>query len=160
MKLSDIITEKVNVTQAKNAREAEYLQKAADFLINHLGLNGKEIVLSLNPPSSIVTFDGAQTGMTIGMGRKPNKIFIMLDNKLSTGEKVKALAHEMVHAIQLASGRLTILDIKDSKVRGEWEGEKFTNMKYQRNNPWEIEAHSREDELHRLVIDELGNFTR
>ena len=38
MKLSDIITEKVNVTQAKNAREAEYLQKAADFLINHLGL--------------------------------------------------------------------------------------------------------------------------
>lgn len=157
MKIFDIIPEKAQITQGKDKAEVEYLQRAADFLSDYLNLDDHNILISLDPPMDL---DNTQTGVTIAMGKNPNKIFIMIDKGISTGEKVRTLAHEMIHALQIASGRLVILELKDGKIRGQWEGETFNDLKYSRSNPWEVEAHTKDKELQRMVIDELGNFTR
>ena len=57
------------------------------------------------------------------------------------------IAHEMIHAQQIASGRLQdhgiqILDGCLVKV-AEWDGECYTNTKYD-DQPWEIDAYARE----------------
>lgn len=157
MKLSQIISEKATITQGRDQGEMAYLQRAADLLSDHLNLNSHDITISLDPPMDL---DKTQTGVTIGIGKRPNKIFIMIDSGISTGEKVKTLAHEMIHALQLATGRLAILELKNGKITAEWEGETLKNIRYSRSNPWEIEAHTKDKELQRLVIDQLGNFTR
>lgn len=157
MKLSQIISEKATITQGRDQEEMAYLQRAADLLSDHLNLNSHDITISLDPPMDL---DKTQTGVTIGIGKRPNKIFIMIDSGISTGEKVKTLAHEMIHALQLATGRLAILELKNGKITAEWEGETLKNIRYSRSNPWEIEAHTKDKELQRLVIDQLGNFTR
>ena len=65
------------------------------------------------------------------------------------------IAHEMIHAQQIAEGRL----VNDGFcLRGEgdeqslayahtWEGEKFYNLPYS-DQPWELEAYSREREVY------------
>lgn len=155
MKLSQMIIEKAKVTQGDNPKEMEYLQRAADLLADTLSVEGNEITISFDPPMDL---DKSQHGVTIGLGRNPKKIFIMIDRGLSTGEKVRTLAHEMVHVNQLASGRLVILELKDGNISGEWEGEPFKLARYSSSNPWEIEAYTKEKELRQLVVDEIGNF--
>ena len=57
------------------------------------------------------------------------------------------IAHEMVHAQQIASGRLKDHGIKiidDCLVKvAEWDGEYHTDTKYD-DQPWEIDAYARE----------------
>ncbi len=156
MKLKHIITERATVTQGATGKELDYLQDAADLLTKHLGLGDQSITISFDPP---VDLDNSQTGVTVGIGRPPNKIFVMVDKNLSVGEKLLTLAHEMVHVKQLASGRLVFDKLENGKVSGEWEGEKFDEVKYSRNNPWEIEAHTKDKELRSFILKELGNFT-
>ena len=156
MKVSQIISERAQVTQGKDKAEMAYLQRAADLLHDELGLDAHDVTISFDPPMDL---DKTQYGVTIGIGRKPKKIFIMVDKGLSTGEKVRILAHEMVHAQQIASGRLAILGLDDGKIRGEWEGEEFNPRRYSKSNPWEVEAYTKEKTLQRMVIDRLGNFT-
>ena len=155
MKLRDILTEKVSITQGASGKELDYLQDAADLLAKQLGLSDQNIVVSFDPPMDL---DKTQTGVTIGIGKHPNKIFVMVDKGLSMGEKLFTLCHEMVHVQQLASGRLAFTEIKDGKVSGEWEGEKFDNIKYSRSNPWEVEAHTKDKQLREFVLKKLGNF--
>ena len=142
--------------KAATPEELQYLQKAADILAQKLDIDNQEIIITFDPPYDL---DKSQDGATVGMGKHPKKIFILIDKNLSTGEKVKNLAHEMVHAQQLADGRLVINSLDGGKISGEWEGQSYDDLKYSRSNPWEIEAHTREKELHRFVISELGNFT-
>ena len=155
MKLRDIITERVSITQGAQGKELDYLQDAADLLAKQLGVSDKNIVVSFDPPYDL---DSTQTGVTIGLGKNPNKIFVMVDKGLSMGEKVLTLCHEMVHVQQLASGRLVFAELKDGKVSGEWEGDKFDNIKYSRRNPWEVEAHTKDKQLRDFVLKKLGNF--
>lgn len=57
------------------------------------------------------------------------------------------IAHEMVHAQQIASGQLLdhgIQIVDDCLVKVvEWDGEYHTNTKYD-DQPWEIDAYARE----------------
>ena len=66
-------------------------------------------------------------------------------------EQIKInIAHEMVHAQQLASGRLLdhgIQIVNDCLVKvSEWDGEYHTNTPYD-DQPWEIDAYAREKEV-------------
>jgi len=155
MKVKDIILERATITQGKDKAEMAYLTKVAEFLSNHLGIDNTELTISLDPP---VDLDKSQYGVTVGIGHKPKKIFIMLDSGLSTGEKIRTLAHEMVHAHQIARGDLAILSLEDGKIKGEWEGEEFNFIRYSRSNPWEVEAYTKEKTLHKLVINKIGNY--
>lgn len=155
MKLSHIISEKARVQNASKSEALQYLENAANILADFLDISDKEIIITFDPPYEL---DPSQEGATLGLGRKPNKIFIFVDKGLSVGENLRTLAHEMVHAQQLASGRLSILDFKNGKISGEWEGEPFDDLRYSERNPWELEARTKEKELQRMVIDEIGNF--
>jgi hypothetical protein len=65
---------------------------------------------------------------------KPSSFMIEVDRSLNKEEKLKTLAHEMVHIKQYSLGYLN-----ESMTR--WRGEKIlnNNIKYE-DRPWEIEA--------------------
>lgn len=155
MKLSTILQERAKVQNVNDSDELQYLQRAADLLASNLDIDDKEIVITFDPPYDL---DKTQYGATIGLGEKPQKIFILIDKGISTGEKVRALAHEMVHAHQIASGKLVIEKLKNGKITGSWDGEEFDFTRYSKSNPWEVEAYTQEKILQRKVIEELGNF--
>lgn len=62
----------------------------------------------------------------------------------------KNIAHEMVHAEQLATGRLLDHGLQvhnECLVKvSEWDGEIFTNTAYD-DQPWEIDAYAREENV-------------
>jgi hypothetical protein len=159
MKVYQILNEKAKITQGQDKNEMQYLQQVADLLTDELGVSHNNITISLNPPASL-DLDKSQNGLTIGMGRKPSEIFIIVDRGLTTAEKVRVLAHEMVHVHQISRGDLALLELVDGKVTGEWQGEPFDFVRYSKSNPWEVEAYTREKELHRFVISKLGNYNQ
>jgi hypothetical protein len=64
---------------------------------------------------------------------RPNSFVIEINRSLNKEEKLKTLAHEMVHTKQYSLGYLN-----ESMTR--WHGKKVsTDIKYE-NKPWEIEA--------------------
>ena len=77
------------------------------------------------------------------------------EGKIPLEEMKVNIAHEMIHAQQIASGRL----VNDGFMyRGEgedrhlvyshtWEDEVFINLPYS-DHPWELEAYSREQEVY------------
>lgn len=64
------------------------------------------------------------------------------------------IAHEMIHAQQIITGRLEdlglqILQSGDTQTLVKvsiWDGETYTNTKYE-DQPWEIDAYGREEEV-------------
>jgi len=64
------------------------------------------------------------------------------------------IAHEMIHAQQIITGRLEDLGLQllqsgDAQTLVKvsiWEGETYTNTKYE-DQPWEIDAYAREEEV-------------
>lgn len=64
---------------------------------------------------------------------KPDSFIIEVNRQLDTTDKLKTLAHEMVHVKQYSLGYLN-----ESMTR--WRGKKIPqNLEYE-NKPWEIEA--------------------
>lgn len=71
------------------------------------------------------------------------------------------IAHEMIHAQQIASGRLNdhgiqIVDECLVKV-SEWDGEYHTNTKYD-DQPWEIDAYAREAQVAQEAKEMLAQW--
>jgi hypothetical protein len=64
------------------------------------------------------------------------------------------IAHEMIHAQQIITGRLEDLGLQllqsgDAQTLVKvsiWDGETYTNTKYE-DQPWEIDAYAREEEV-------------
>lgn len=64
------------------------------------------------------------------------------------------IAHEMIHAQQIITGRLEDLGLQllqsgDAQTLVKvsiWDGETYTNTKYE-DQPWEIDAYAREEEI-------------
>lgn len=74
--------------------------------------------------------------------------------KLTEESILRNIAHEMIHAEQIISGRLQdlglqILNAGDSQVLAKvaiWQGETHTNTQYD-DQPWEKEAYAREEQV-------------
>ena len=64
------------------------------------------------------------------------------------------IAHEMIHAQQIITGRLEDLGLQllqsgDAQTLVKvsiWDGETYTNTKYE-DQPWEVDAYAREEEI-------------
>ena len=71
------------------------------------------------------------------------------------------IAHEMIHAQQIASGRLNdhgIQIVNDCLVKvAEWDGEYHTNTKYD-DQPWEIDAYAREAQVAQEAKEMLAQW--
>ena len=71
------------------------------------------------------------------------------------------IAHEMIHAQQIASSQLTdhgIQIVNDCLVKVcEWDGEYHTNTPYD-DQPWEIDAYAREAQVAQQAKDMLAQW--
>ena len=71
------------------------------------------------------------------------------------------IAHEMIHAQQIASGRLNdhgIQIVNECLVKvAEWDGEYHTNTKYD-DQPWEIDAYAREAQVAQEAKEMLAQW--
>lgn len=76
---------------------------------------------------------------------RPKRFEIELDANLSAKETLRALAHEMVHLKQYATGQMKDMYSNQST---KWEGKIHKYVSEQTNDywtyPWEIEAYGRE----------------
>ena len=87
---------------------------------------------------------------------------VEMDCSSSWEAALQTLAHELVHGEQYHTGRLKLL-WSDSKRRWvhEWNGEVVytagTTYKSYREQPWEVEAWSRQEKLAQMVMDRLGD---
>lgn len=160
MKLYQILRERATVHRVNDTKESDYLQNATDLLADKLGISDREITVNFDPPQELLKKLGDKKfqGATIGLNHSPNKIFILINKHLSTGEKVATLSHEIIHAQQMADGRLSMMLGKDGSVRIDWEGEYFEFKSYSNSAPWEIEATTQEKSLRQYVIDNIGNY--
>lgn len=80
----------------------------------------------------------------------------VIDCRLGARKALETLCHEMIHAEQYHTGRL-------SGVGGNiWNGQLITNRgttyAAYRNLPWEEEAFARQADLARAVLEELGEI--
>jgi hypothetical protein len=76
---------------------------------------------------------------------RPKKFEIEVDADLSVNQTIRALAHEMVHLKQYATGQMKDFYSNDST---KWEGKIHENVSNLNDDywifPWEIEAYGRE----------------
>lgn len=71
----------------------------------------------------------------------------MINSNVSHRERLKVLAHEMIHVKQYATKELIVLDYADIL----WQGKKFGySRNHNRRAPWEIEAYGYERQLEKL----------
>ncbi len=88
-------------------------------------------------------------GLTLGLG---HDYFIYLQSSMNILDLLKTLAHEMVHVKQLTLGQLKH-KVSRGKVDTYWCGRK--NNKTYLDQPWEVEAFSREVLLFRRAVQIL-----
>lgn len=136
--------------------EQQYFTKAVEFLRAELSIPASvKIDIAFNPKMHL---DAGQSGLTIPNPSSKNHIFIFIAPGLSNGERVMTVAHEFIHVEHLVTGRMTI-ELKDGKYAVTWEDEPVEELKYSRSNPWEVDAHSRDNQLGRKLISKIGNLT-
>ena len=84
---------------------------------------------------------------------------VELDCKLKWDKALEVFAHELVHAEQYHEGRLKKQFIRGKGFIHSWNGSKNhskgTTYRAYRNQPWEIEAWSRQAELAEKVCSDL-----
>lgn len=108
-----------------------------------LALYSKELKLE-NSKSSLLVF--TDRGMAKREGMRgvvyklgPKSIGMVLDTALDLERLIITMAHEMIHVKQYARGQIT--HSKNMKAR-YWMGKKIKADYY--NQPWELEAYSKE----------------
>lgn len=82
---------------------------------------------------------------------KPRVFLIALDRSLSQKKMLLALAHEMVHLKQFATGEMKDM-AKGNTVK--WRGEIMSRDGLYWDHPWEIEAYGKELGLYMMFMTE------
>jgi hypothetical protein len=108
---------------------------ATKFLRKELKLEKSTYALTIYNAPGLRKREGFN-GICSKMGHR--EITIIVDGALSETDLVQCLAHEMVHAKQIAKGQLQL----DHKQRQTWLGQRVSKEYHER--PWEQEAFSRE----------------
>jgi hypothetical protein len=108
---------------------------ATRFLRKELKLEKSKYALTIYNSPGLRRREGFN-GICSKMGER--ELTIIVDGGLDEVDLVQCLAHEMVHAKQIAKGQLQL----DNKQRQTWLGQRVSKEYHER--PWEQEAFSRE----------------
>jgi hypothetical protein len=108
---------------------------ATRFLRKELKLEKSTYALTIYNSPGLRKREGFN-GICSKMGER--ELTIIVDGGLDENELIQCLAHEMVHAKQIAKGQLQL----DNKQRQTWLGQRVSKEYHER--PWEQEAFSRE----------------
>ena len=136
--------------RSKRREEADVLMNAANFFLDEL-LKRCTIDYSLNIKISLKTgychVDGSENE-GLAWSRMINETrwyYVHLNNNVPFLELLSTLAHELVHVVQFATGRLK------NEENWIWDGMDYGENPYQNdaeldsaNLPWEYEAHTKE----------------
>lgn len=140
--------ENVDIAESPSYEMSTYVHKVAQLLgvstlPGHVEL---EFVEDLGKFAGLVDGDEDQVDISIA------KVF---DGERVDEEQMKInIAHEMIHAVQILSGRLihTGLSLQDGVMSYKWifDGEEYQNLKYT-DQPWENEAYDNEEEVYKAI---------
>jgi len=111
------------------------LDLATRFLRKELKLEKSRYALTIYNSPGLRKREGFN-GICSKLGERD--IVIMVDGGLGENDLIQCIAHEMVHAKQIAKGQLQL----DTKNRQTWLGQ-CVNKEYH-ERPWEQEAFARE----------------
>jgi hypothetical protein len=73
---------------------------------------------------------------------RPRSFLIEIHNRMNTEDYIKTLLHELQHVLQHVRG-----DLRDKRGIRCWKGIDCSELDYE-DQPWELEAHQREEELY------------
>jgi len=124
--------------------------KKRKFLESLLPSFIRQLQLSSSKKSVIVTLqeDCDDAGITTeirGIG-----YFVIINSKMSVIQTALTLAHEMVHVYQMAKGIL-----KTSRTgKKVWAGKTFSAKTKYLDQPWEVQAYSRQELILRRALEE------
>lgn len=111
------------------------LELATKFLRKELKLEKSKYALTVYNAPGLRKREGFN-GICSKMGER--EITIIVDGGLGESDLIQCIAHEMVHAKQIAKGQLQL----DKKNRQLWLGQRVSKAYHER--PWEQEAFARE----------------
>lgn len=135
--------------------ESQHFTKIVKWLRNELSIpTTTKIDIAFNPNMKM---DVGQMGLTIPNPTTKNHIFIFIAPGPSNGERAMTIAHEFLHVEHLVTGRVSI-NVVDGKYAVTWEDEPVEELQYSQSNPWEVDAHSRDQQLGRKLITAVGNL--
>lgn len=131
---------------------AELTRRVLDVVAPVLGLDPKEVVVTLKP----IRVNFGETHQNTAQ-----EVYIYMDPRLKRGPIrdmsrrswfVRSLCHELVHVQQQMQGRLTYNKLcwaSKLPLVGVWEGVFYAGKSYReyRNFPWEVEAWGLMDDL-------------
>jgi hypothetical protein len=124
----------------KGPRRA-FVEAMVNFYVQYLGIENSRYNLYVTTK----TGHRAHTG-SHGMSAHDDKtIYIFLDSRLTIGRLMLTLAHEMVHAYQIAKGLLFYHEL-DGIEFILWRGKLMIDVDYY-DRPWEKQAYARQVEL-------------
>jgi hypothetical protein len=141
----------VSVSGTTSKKLIDYIQRVAEYL----RLDDYDTFIELNIQKKCDSDAGGyahgdDNDVSIEIART------CMGEKYSRKEIMINIAHEMIHAQQLASGRLYNKGFVFKKINSkekclayayEWEGETYIDTPYD-EQPWEIEAYTMEKEVY------------
>lgn len=155
MQLNDLIIEALVIKGIQDPQHKDYYTQVINFLITKLGIPDTNIILHVGLSG---LFSSGHTGSTLPDPTRPNIIHMFIPKGLDRASLLRAICHEMVHVQQLATKRLELKIENGKLIEMKWEGKPISTAKYNRNGPWELEAHIKEKTLLHDVIQKVGNL--
>lgn len=130
-------------TRSKKTRA--FIDAVLPSMIEQLGLSNsrKELFINITRNEALNGSDGMASYL-----RRFDCIVVLLKPCYSIERLGLTLAHEMVHVKQLAKGKL-----KTIKGISYWNGKRYNNKTKYLDQPWEIEAFSKQELIFRRAID-------
>lgn len=148
MKLEKLVESSSTIVKGMEGLDREYLTLVANKLREQLGINPSRKII-VNTKQKAQLFGANHNGATI---MQNGIIAMFLNESLMNDQMILTMAHEMVHAQHLDSGRME-MNITSRGVELKWEGEQVA-PKYSRSAPWEVDAHIKEKKLRDFLLQD------
>lgn len=133
----------------------ELIQNATEYFARSLNLTKSKYTLYV---CTMPDLRKSQNVNGLIVKTDDREITIGLDSRLPLSTLLLTLAHEMVHAKQIAKGHYITKYAKNGKLVEYWLGKKV-KAEYL-NRPWEIEAFKRETLMVYNLIDDVTRNTK
>lgn len=139
---------------SKNTKLGQFIQSLMPSMIEQLSLTRSQRAVLVKVTNDVTDLEEGMHGATLNIEiadcylvllKQPKRI-----TKASLLEMGVTLAHEMVHVRQLAKGQMKLLP-NQNRV---WMGKRYTSKTHYLDQPWEIDAFSRQELIFRRAIEQ------
>lgn len=129
--------------RTRSKQTKDFIERIVPSMIKQLGLRRSKKLLFIKIARSGLEDNDGLTSYISHLGA-----IVILLKPQSLERLGVTLAHEMVHVKQLANGRL-----KSINGVNYWNGKRYSSRTKYLNQPWEIEAFSKQELIFRRAID-------